>query len=133
MGMVVVLDKIQYYENKTSVGFRVEDVEEDGHVTYSFMFQGHLIDEHYALQEDAKFQMRNATNPGYHIKVFGVVHSQQEARSRLYAKALNQANEIATKSGQTLNNKVSSGIQTSTHEPSLLKHMVAFTGAESEH
>jgi len=128
--MVVVLDKLQYYKNETSVGFSVEDIEKDGHVSYSFSFEGHLIDKHYALQEDRKFQRRKAPNPGYHTTILGVAHSQEEARNRLYDKALSQAKEIASRGGDALDNRV---IQITTKKPSLLKQMMAFTSAEPEH
>lgn len=131
--MAIVLDKIQYYKNETSVGFSVKEIEKDGHVSYSFLFQGHLFDEHYTLQEDIKFQRREALNPGYRTVVFGVSHSQEEARNRLYDKALNQAKEIFSKSGKTLDNKVSPEVQIHINKPSLLKQMAAFTSAESEH
>jgi len=131
--MVIVLDKLQYYKNETSVGFSVEDVKKDGHVEYSFLFQGYFIDEHYTLQEDTKFQRKKALNQGYHTTIFGVAHSQEEARTRLYDKALSQAKDIASKSGQTLDNKVVHEFQTNVNRPSLLKQMIAFTSAESEH
>ena len=131
--MVVVFEKVKYYGNETSVGYSVESVEKDGHITYRFDFEGHLVDEHYILQESRKFQRRKEPRADLHTNIFGVAHSSKEADNRLYTKAINEAKGMAQRYGEDLEDKVSPENKPSSKRPTLLRQMMAFTSAEPEH
>ena len=98
--MAIILRRLQYYKNNTSVGYSVESEDEDRYVIYSFMFQGHLVDGHYALQNDTKFQARNKPNAGYHTRIIGIAHSKEEADDKIYRIAVREAEEMTRRSGK---------------------------------